>query len=494
MKKNRLAPYILVSILIHAGVLIGAHQFLKLPAEELESVELIPVEMVVVSKESPISQPEFAPGGRIMTRKVLQTKSRRMMDTITDRSGEDITTPIPQPDDFKPSVTIAGMATTDYIADEQVGEAAHSKPTVPALQILPAQIPPAAPSAPIKAALLEIKMPEVLVEAEAKLTPADSQTHQRVASPIPGTPTVAEPVFEPPALATKSNDEPYMNVTMVPRRGSIPVVRNGESVAGKPLILASQIFPLEVSLVYPSAPADSSQLEVKIPAVLVEAKAKLILADFQTPQKMTMPLPGIRPATGPVLEPPLPATKSDDEPHMNVDMVPTRGSTPTTQNGESIAVKPLISASQVSLLQVSSADPLPPPMTTPLDVRMPPLPIEAKAATIPAYPQSLQKIETPLTSRRPREILPADHQPIPSEGTYEPVLMVSRLQVQSQPKGAQVYVNGMLVGETPMTWELPLGKHEVRLALPDYYDWKAQIELTETRKTLPIFFRLLPVE
>jgi hypothetical protein len=133
-------------------------------------------------------------------------------------------------------------------------------------------------------------------------------------------------------------------------------------------------------------------------------------------------------------------------------------------------------------------------MSAPLDVRIAAVPIEAKAATIPPYPQSPQKIETLLASRRPSEDFAAGHQPIPREGTHEPVLMVSTLQLQSQPNGAQVYVNGMLIGETPLDRELPLGKHEVRLALPDYYDWKAQIELTETRKTLPIFFRLLPVE
>jgi hypothetical protein len=125
---------------------------------------------------------------------------------------------------------------------------------------------------------------------------------------------------------------------------------------------------------------------------------------------------------------------------------------------------------------------------------MPAVPIEAKTATNPAYPRSPQKIETPLTSQRPREDLAAEQPPIPREGTSEPVLMVSTLQVQSQPNGAQVYVNGMLIGETPLAWELPLGKHEVRLALPDYYEWDAQVELTPEHKTLPIRYRLVPIE
>lgn len=282
MKKGRLAPYILVSFLIHTGFLIGAHQFLKLPAEELEPADLIPVEVVVLREESPALQPELAPGDRIWPKKALQTKSQIMMETATDRSADDMATPIPKAGGFEPNVMMAGMATTGFIAEALAGESADSKPVVPASQLLRSQISPVAPSAPIETALLEVQMPAVLVEAKAKLTPADSQTPQ--------------------------------------------------------------------------------------------------------------------------------------------------------------------------------------------------------------------KIETPLASRRPREDLAAEHQPIPREGTYEPVLMVSTLQVQSRPNGAQVYVNGMLTGETPLDMELLIGIYEVRLALPDYYDWEAQIELTERNKAQSIIFRLLPVE
>jgi hypothetical protein len=52
----------------------------------------------------------------------------------------------------------------------------------------------------------------------------------------------------------------------------------------------------------------------------------------------------------------------------------------------------------------------------------------------------------------------------------------------------------MLSGETPLDMELTLGKHEVRLALPDHYDLEAQVELTETNQSIPIYFPLLPVE
>jgi hypothetical protein len=206
------------------------------------------------------------------------------------------------------------------------------------------------------------------------------------------------------------------------------------------------------------------------------------------------PLPGTRPAVEPDFETPPVATERHEEPHLTLNPNPRLKDVPRTPLTETIAGKPLILASQVTPLQFAPADPSPPPTSLPLDVRVPAVPIEAKTATIPAYLRSPQKIETPPASRRPRDDLVAEQQPILREGTFEPVLMVSTLQVQSRPNGAQVYVNGMKIGETPLAWELPLGKHEVRLALPDYYDWQAQIELTEGHKTLPIFFRLLPVE
>ena len=82
---------------------------------------------------------------------------------------------------------------------------------------------------------------------------------------------------------------------------------------------------------------------------------------------------------------------------------------------------------------------------------------------------------------------------MPREGDHEPVLRISKLQVQGRPNGVQVYLNGELIGKTPLFWELPVGKHEVRLTKPDYYDWAAQIELTAEHKTLPIIYRLVPI-
>jgi serine/threonine protein kinase len=72
----------------------------------------------------------------------------------------------------------------------------------------------------------------------------------------------------------------------------------------------------------------------------------------------------------------------------------------------------------------------------------------------------------------------------------EPLEMTS-LSVESEPVGAQIFVDGILKGKTPMLLEVPLGKREVRLSLPDYYEWEAQLQLDE-KGEVPLFVQLIP--
>lgn len=68
------------------------------------------------------------------------------------------------------------------------------------------------------------------------------------------------------------------------------------------------------------------------------------------------------------------------------------------------------------------------------------------------------------------------------------------LKTESMPAGANVFINGMFKGKTPVRVELSLdGKYEVRLTLPDHYDWEAQVQLGEEGET-PLFVQLIPIE
>jgi serine/threonine protein kinase len=73
-----------------------------------------------------------------------------------------------------------------------------------------------------------------------------------------------------------------------------------------------------------------------------------------------------------------------------------------------------------------------------------------------------------------------------------PVLS-SVLKVESRPSGAQVYIDGDSRGKTPLRVTPTIGKHEVRIALPQYHEWKAQVQLAEAME-MPLVVRLNPIE
>ena len=72
-------------------------------------------------------------------------------------------------------------------------------------------------------------------------------------------------------------------------------------------------------------------------------------------------------------------------------------------------------------------------------------------------------------------------------------IVSSLLKVDSSPSGAQIFVNGSFRGRTPMELKVPSGKCEIRLSLPEYYEWEAQLRLNQEEET-PLFVRLIPID
>ena len=61
--------------------------------------------------------------------------------------------------------------------------------------------------------------------------------------------------------------------------------------------------------------------------------------------------------------------------------------------------------------------------------------------------------------------------------TAEQPESLANLKISSEPDGAQVYIDSLFKGKTPLEVDLPLGKYEVRLNMPEYLEWEAQINL-----------------
>ena len=60
------------------------------------------------------------------------------------------------------------------------------------------------------------------------------------------------------------------------------------------------------------------------------------------------------------------------------------------------------------------------------------------------------------------------------------------LKLSSEPQGAQIFIDDGLKGITPLDLPLPQGKYELRLNMPGYLEWKAQVSLAEGETPLHI--------
>jgi serine/threonine protein kinase len=82
--------------------------------------------------------------------------------------------------------------------------------------------------------------------------------------------------------------------------------------------------------------------------------------------------------------------------------------------------------------------------------------------------------------------------PVNEQPAAKPKQMASLL-ISSAPAGARVYVDSIFKGRTPLNVELVLGKYELRLSLPDYLEWEAQVEL-DTTEPRPLNIALRPLK
>lgn len=70
---------------------------------------------------------------------------------------------------------------------------------------------------------------------------------------------------------------------------------------------------------------------------------------------------------------------------------------------------------------------------------------------------------------------------------------LATLEINSEPPGAEIYVDDVFKGRTPLNVDLALGKYEVCLNLTDYLEWKAQINLDAPGRT-PLSIPLRPLK
>lgn len=71
--------------------------------------------------------------------------------------------------------------------------------------------------------------------------------------------------------------------------------------------------------------------------------------------------------------------------------------------------------------------------------------------------------------------------------------VMAMVNITSEPANASIYLNNKFKGKTPLRFELPLGKYDVRLTLAEYFESEAQIDVRSPEE-MPVHLRLIPKE
>jgi len=121
-----------------------------------------------------------------------------------------------------------------------------------------------------------------------------------------------------------------------------------------------------------------------------------------------------------------------------------------------------------------------------------PIALKPKPAVIPT-PKALARAK-PYSASKPKPTASSTiaFPPPPKIKSHLEKKLRATLKVDSEPSGAEFFVNGKYRGKTPYKIELPFGKYEVRLSLKDYYGWEAQLKLKKEGE-MPLSIRLFPV-
>jgi eukaryotic-like serine/threonine-protein kinase len=71
---------------------------------------------------------------------------------------------------------------------------------------------------------------------------------------------------------------------------------------------------------------------------------------------------------------------------------------------------------------------------------------------------------------------------VPLRIELKPLQQQASLLVETSPAGAEVYLDGISKGKSPLKSDLPLGKHAVRISLPGYAAWDGEVQAEEARE------------
>ena len=498
--------------------------------------DLIPVETVVLREEPVSPQPSPTISEQILTRKTLETKSQILTHTEMARNIDDLAVPSPKEGDFEPRLNVDNVPILAVVLAGREGEKAASKLMVSTFQMPPLPFSPVDPSPPDVSPPLGVELPRAVVEAEAGKTQAISQKLKKIEVPLGrsrlGADFVSEPLpiptIEPPSIPEQgemilavSSGPPLERVARSETKRTLQSIVQPDlrvalkrKPAGHPKLIAPNNVPAALDLrIPPSFPVLGS----------AEGAAFFFVVDTSGSVKGS-PLEGIKRSACEFVR----RMGQNDRAGImtfndNAELVSSFTSEKRTLRRQinklrtggtrTVLFDALIEASN-AITREDREDRFVVLFSDGKD--------EGSHSTLEEVIRETRRSGVSVLSvgysRVEKEYLDTLRKIAGETGglfVYAPefrdilrLYSASRdtsvevfevetaglafLEVKSKPIGAQVFVDGGFKGKTPLHLELPLGKHEILLALADYHDWEAQVELSEEGET-PLLVRLLPV-
>ena len=265
--------------------------------------------------------------------------------------------------------------------------------------------------------------------------------------------------------------EPYLELPSIPKELSKTIMKALEKDPGKrfqtckELAMALQQCLKDKSIEAPKSPARSRvrfgiSIGTILTAVLV-AGGMYFFSQLKElpPEKQPMKPAVVIPASPPVKPEPVKPEPEQAKPAVTPTKLVPSPDKPSPAPAKPVSVNP------------APAIIIPPPLPRKSDVKK----VEALPPDVPK--QNLTKSIAPLSPQTAPKPLPK----------------FAFLKVRSTPKGAHVYINGILKGATPLNLKLGMGEYQVRLSRSGYRDSESKIKI-EKMTDYPLTEKLKPIE
>ncbi len=536
MKKRNLAQYLLLSFFVHASLLIGAYKFQRLPPEKTP-VDLIPVEIIVLREEPLIPQLVPVMSEPKLTRKADETKSRVSMHRRMDSNMDDFAELSPKESHFEPSLNIDRFPVLNIVQKSRKGEKTGSKSMISIFQQPPVHLSPVNLSAPDRSPAIELEMPSVLSMAEIEEVQTYPRTLKKTGLPLKKTRADVDFVAEVqsiPNIESPSIPDHRKMVLAVPGDYSLEAVAGFETkVRHKSVLLPDVRVALKKEstddlkpMIPVNEPAPFNLKILSFFSFLGSAKGAAYLFVVDTSGSIKgAPLEGIKKSArefvslmgendragimtfddSSVLVAPF--TSKKEPLREEIDKLRIAGNQTVLFDALMKANRFISKEDRQNRFIVLFSDGKDEGSQSTLDKLIK----EIRRSGVSILSVGYSRVEREYLSIM-RKLAEKTGGAFVNAPQFHDILTLYRasrdthiedsgakttihalLKIKSHPIGAQVFVDGLSKGETPLDLALPFGTHEVRLTLPDYYDWEAQIELRKEGET-PIHVRLLPVE